>query len=108
MPTPTTQLSVTRYLGLPDDTIDTGLAGVVDSVNVLVAGWRPLADPDELAYPTPVQQGATMLAARVWRRRNSPAGVESYGDLGPTYVQRNDPDVAMLLGLGYYTVPVVG
>jgi hypothetical protein len=27
---------------------------------------------------------------------------------GAVYVQRNDPDVAMLLGLGAYAPPVVG
>ncbi len=105
MPTPTTVLAVTQFLGLPDDTVDPGLSTTVDAINALVSQWRPLADAD---WSANIKHGATMLAARVWRRRNSPAGVESYGDLGPTYVRRNDPDVAILLGMGFYTEPQVG
>jgi hypothetical protein len=49
-----------------------------------------------------------MLAGRLWRRRNSPAGVESFAGDAAVYVSRNDPDVAQLLGLGAYTPPAVG
>lgn len=52
--------------------------------------------------------GATMLAARLWRRRNSPEGVASFGADAPVYVQRNDPDIGMLLGIGNHAPPVVG
>lgn len=52
--------------------------------------------------------GATMLASRLHRRRNSPDGVAAFGDAGAVYVQRNDPDVGMLLELGRSTRPAVG
>lgn len=52
--------------------------------------------------------GATMLAARWYRRRNSPEGVATMGQETPVYVQRNDPDLAQLLGIGAYAPPVVG
>jgi len=52
--------------------------------------------------------GATMLAARLWRRRNSPEGVAGFATDSPVYVQRNDPDIGMLLGLGNHAPPVVG
>lgn len=52
--------------------------------------------------------GATMLAARLYRRRNSPEGVASFTQDGAVYVQKSDPDVAMLLGLGSWSMPVVG
>ncbi len=53
--------------------------------------------------------GATMLAARLYRRRKSVEGVLSqFTAEGPVYVNRHDPDVAMLLQLGPYAVPVVG
>lgn len=56
-----------------------------------------------------VTYGATLLAGRLFRRRNSPAGVESFSDLGgAVYVQRNDPDIALLLHIGAYTRPRVG
>ena len=46
---------------------------------------------------------------RLYRRRNSPAGVESFSDIGgAVYVQRNDPDIAMMLGIGTYARPVIG
>lgn len=53
--------------------------------------------------------GALLLAARLWRRRLSPDGVATFtAEGGAVYVQRNDPDVAMYLGLGAYAAPVVG
>lgn len=53
--------------------------------------------------------GANMLAGRLYRRRNSPAGVEAFSDLGgAVYVQRNDPDIALLLRTGAYARPMVG
>lgn len=67
-------------------------------------GWH--GDPD--AWGADVQAGAQLLTARIWRRRQSPAGVESVGELGAVYVQRRDPDVAMLLGLGTWRPPLVG
>lgn len=59
-------------------------------------------------WPDDVVLGATMLAARLWRRRDTPQGVATFGDNAALYVQRNDPDVAMLLGLGDYGKPLVG
>jgi hypothetical protein len=82
------------------------LAATVAAVNSLIARWlNPAADgtwrPEHVL-------GATMLAARLYRRRNSPEGVATFTAEGAVYVQRNDPDVAMLLGLGSYAPPVVG
>lgn len=78
--------------------VEDGLTEVCAAVNAAVTRW---IDRDRLNDPD-VRHGAVMLAARVWRRRNSPAGVEALGELGPVYVSRNDPDLAMLLGLGNY------
>ena len=49
-----------------------------------------------------------MLAAHLWRRRATPGGVAALTDEGTTYVQRHDPQAAMLLGLGGWTAPAVG
>jgi hypothetical protein len=55
------------------------------------------------------QAGALLLAARLYRRRNSPDGVYTLGgEQGVAYVARTDPDVAMYLQLGAYAVPTVG
>lgn len=77
------------------------LAATVAAVNALVP--RMARTP-----PDAVTLGATMLAARLYRRRNSPEGVATFTADGAVYVQRNDPDVAMLLGIGAYAPPVVG
>lgn len=83
------------------------LEPVAVAVESLIGRWfTPPADSDP--WPAYIRQGAIMLAGRVYRRRNSPAGVEAMSELGPTYVQRNDPDVAMLLGLGNAARPQVG
>ncbi|MET0995460.1 MAG: hypothetical protein ABWY20_15870 [Mycobacterium sp.] len=55
-----------------------------------------------------VQLGARMLAARLYKRRNSAEGVTPFTGDTIAYVQRNDPDVALLLGLGKSAAPVVG
>jgi hypothetical protein len=65
------------------------------------AGWPP-------PRPAEQAQGALLLAARLWRRRNSPEGVATFTSDGAVYVQRNDPDVAQYLGIGSYAPPVVG
>lgn len=68
------------------------------------------ADELDMTY-TPdaeVYQGAVMYAARILRRRNSPAGVESFGDLGATFVSKWDADVERALRVGGSQVPGVG
>lgn len=80
------------------------VAPVTAAVNSLVAKYKG----DHESWPDHWKQGARMLAARIYRRRDSPAGVESMGELGPVYVQRNDPDLAQLLELGRYAPPMVG
>lgn len=101
----TTVVAVAAYMKLTD-TSDVVLTDVVAAVNALLVSWfGNLTDAVSLEWPANYQLGATMLAARVYRRRNSPAGVEAFGELGPTYVMRNDPDVALLLGLHSYLKP---
>lgn len=102
---PATPAAVQAWLGpMPETTED--LAVVCNAVNSLIAQW--IGPAPETGHPAHVVQAAVMLAGRVLRRRNSPAGIETAGELGPVYVQRHDPDVAMLLGLGTYTRPRIG
>lgn len=68
----------------------------------------PTAPGPPPQWPDYVTLGGTMLAARLWRRKDSPSGVEAFTDQGAVYVSRNDPDVAQLLGIGTFTPPVVG
>ena len=57
--------------------------------------------PDDETY-----QGARMFAAREYRRRNSPSGIESFGDV-TSFVARFDPDIDRALQTGAYARPVV-
>lgn len=97
--------SVASHLRLGRDA--TGLDLAVAATNAFMA--RIATPAGELGtWGDDQKLGATMLAARVYRRRNSPAGVETIGDMGPTYVSRYDPDLEMLLGFGQWQTPRVG
>ena len=51
---------------------------------------------------------ATMLTARLYRRRNSPNGIESVTELGTSYVSRYDSDIARLLRIDAFRRPQIG
>lgn len=51
--------------------------------------------------------GTVMLAAQLYRRRNTPGGVEQFGETG-VYVRAIDADVERLLRIGRYSPPGVG
>lgn len=55
-----------------------------------------------------VKAGAIMLGSRLWRRRNSPGGIEQMNDAGVAYVARHDPDVSRWLKLDGFAAPQVG
>lgn len=108
---PATLGGVRAFLRFRDDdtTDDAALRAVVAGVNALVRCW-PCSVPAQGAadWPSNVEVGADMMAGRLFRRRESPAGVAAFGDMGAVYVMRNDPDVAMLLGLGSWSSGQVG
>lgn len=117
---PTTVPLVKAQLDIREDDTrsDARLDGIVEAVNSLVRTWRVSTAAvdddtvddvvDEPAWPQRIVYGATLLAARYFRRKNSPAGVEAMGQQGAVYVMRTDPDVAQLLGLGTHSPPTVG
>lgn len=111
---PTTTALVKAHLKIVDAVDDAVLDRVVAATNQVVREL-PISVPFD-TEPAPadwsagarIVEGATMLAARLFERRNSPNGVAAFGDGGPAYVQRNDPDVALLLRIGAYSRPAVG
>lgn len=111
-PEPTTRDEIKAWAKITDARDDDVLDDVADAVNALVRSLRVAqsldTDPAPADWPATIKLGATMLAARMHRRRNTPGGVESAGDFGIAYVRRNDPDVAQLLQLGDYATPGVG
>jgi hypothetical protein len=72
--------------------------------------WFQLVEPSGAVEYMPdaeTYQGAVMHAAREYRRRNSPAGVEAFGDAGTSFVSRYDPDIEKALQTGAYARPVI-
>lgn len=106
---PTTLGRVKTHLGITDTADDAQLAAVVAAVNGKVSTF-PVADRARGAeeWPADIAHGATMLAARLHKRKGSADGLAAFGDMGAVYVSRNDPDVALLLELGAYAKPAVG
>jgi hypothetical protein len=92
-----------RMLSRPEE--DTRAVEVVEAVCSLVPTWRARPAAGWAAHH---KLGATMLAARLERRKDSPGGMVDFAEGGAGYVQGNWPDVAMLLGLGTYAVGRVG
>lgn len=112
---PATLAGVKLQLGFTDTTDDERLDSIVDAVNGVVralpvtSGVDLTVEPfDAAAWPAGVVLGANMLAARLYRRKDSAQGVVDFGANGPVYVQRNDPDIALLLQMGDYAKPGVG
>lgn len=108
---PATLPGVKAHLGITDTADDDRLTAIVAAVNATVRRLRVAADAagaTDWAGAPHVTEGATMLAARLFRRKNSPAGVEAFTDLGAVYVMRNDPDIALLLRRGPYAEPGIG
>lgn len=101
--------------GIDDDLVRECAAAVEGEVERSRADRWSVPDPDG-DPPDPrvyvpdaqVYQAAVMLAGKVYRRRNSPAGiVEGFGD-AVTYVARYDPEVQRALRQGSWTFPGVG
>lgn len=83
--------------------------GIIDAVNAQVRTWRTAEKSRGFAsWWPPTVEGSNMLVRRLWRRKDTPAGVEVFGDAGIAYVRRLDPDVAQLLELGDWSTPGVG
>jgi hypothetical protein len=106
---PTSLDLVKLQLAITDTRDDERIGQAVGAVNSLVRTWRCAeAAVDQGTWPARIELGATILAGRFFRRKNSPAGVEAMGSQGAVYVMRNDPDVAQLLQMGTHSYPTVG
>ena len=93
---PVTVAEVETYLGLPATADQAVVEQAVASANAYVGRLPWLVD--QLEAPD-VHDGAVKLAARLYRRRNTPSGVEAVADVGAMYVARGDPEIRMLLRL---------
>jgi hypothetical protein len=86
--------------GTDDPVIDLAVAATNAWIVTVpyVADLDPVVYPPDVAWPDDVQLAGTMLAARWYRRRNSPSGIEAYTD-NVIYLPRRDGDVDLLLHL---------
>jgi hypothetical protein len=88
---------------------DADLTRVVQAVNEFIAHDCPdVSRHDDGSWDAATKLGATMLAVRWLRRRNSPNGVEAMTDAGASYISRYDSDMARLLRIDGYHTPKVG
>lgn len=108
---------IARWLGLTDPSAvdEQLLQDVAAQTEIYVQRVRP----DRYIVDTPTGgqtfdpdaetlQGAVMFAARAYRRRASPTGVQSFGDAGVSYISRWDADIDRALQTGAFTPPAVG
>lgn len=117
---PVTEARVRRQLSIEDsDTeFDLALEAAINAVNIKIVGWPccetfiaslpPVDEREGIGWPWPLIQGGVLLATKIFSRRNSIEGVATFGVEGIAYVQRLDPDVALLLNLGQHRKPKVG
>lgn len=95
-----------------DSEDDKLIDAVCTQAEAYAARCRPewlVTNPDGSTTYTPddeTYQGARMYAAREYRRRNSPAGIEVFGDV-TSFVVRFDPDIDRALQTGAYARPVI-
>ena len=105
------QLRITGSDTADDDLITRCAAAVEPQVQRARPDLYPIPAPQDAGpvyTPDPeVYQAAVMLAARLVRRRNSPGGVETFGE-SVTYVSRYDPEIARALRTGLWALPGVG
>ena len=86
------------------------IAECAGSVAPFVEGCRPefwVGTPPVYTPDTEVHTAAVMMAARLYRRRNSPGGLVQMGDILST-VPRWDPEIERALRIGAWQRPQVG
>ena len=106
--TPLTVAELTEWTPAVPKTDEQNAQVVVDAVNGFLGrlGLVPAEGQDDTdPSPDETKLGALMLAARTYRRRNSPNGIETVSGETVAYVARYDPEISRYLRL---SVPRVG
>lgn len=112
-----TPQAIASWLGmkLADSTanaehLEAVVLAVTDTIDALPDAPRLPDDKDGTpgGWAPRTVQAATMLGARLYRRRNSANGIEAIVDGGASYVARWDSDISRMLRIDGYTRPVIG
>lgn len=95
-------------LNAQDTTDDDLIRSVCAMAEPYVERCRPeFLAPDGTYTPNAeAYQGGVMYAAREYRRRNSPAGIEVFGDTA-SFVTRYDTDIERALHTGAWAGPII-
>ncbi|MBM7052221.1 hypothetical protein [Rothia sp. ZJ1223] len=101
-----TAQEVAAWLGSP--IADEHLTHVTEAVNTYVDSLPSIDRNESNEWAQTTVLGAKMLAARLYKRRNSPNGVEAFNEVGATYVSRYDSDIARMLHIEAFRKPRVG
>lgn len=102
-----TQQEVTDWAGLKGIALeDPNFAVIIPAVNEYVDSLPSINREIDGSWAGTTRQGAIMLAARWYQRRNSQAGIESVGEM-TTYVSRTDSDISRLLNIDAFRKPMV-
>lgn len=103
--------AVKTWLHLTDSAEDELIGLCAAAVEPFVERARPdqfdTADPPVFRPDAEVMQAGVMLAARLYRRRNSAGGIEAMAD-SVVYVARYDPEIERALRSGSWRMPAVG
>lgn len=85
---------------------------VVKATNAFIEGLpdKPvtLDAEGETVWSDSTVLAGIMLGARLYNRRNSANGIESFSEAGTSYVSRYDSDISRMLRIDGYKMPRVG
>lgn len=98
---------VIEWMGIDIPLSDSHLSLVCPAVNEYVESLPSIDRTPEGDWAGTTQLGAVMLAARLYRRKNSAGGIEAAGET-VTYVSRTDSDISRLLNIDAFRKPMVG
>jgi hypothetical protein len=108
-PDPTfTRDALKVWVGITRADDDAELDVIVTAVTSWIESLADVPRTADLLWAQQTHLAALMMGSRLYRRRNSPNGVEAFTGDGVTYVARYDPDIARLLRLDGFTKPKVG
>lgn len=103
-----TREAVKAWLSISRADEDAILDVIVTAVTSVIEAMPDVPRTAEGAWAQQTHLAALMLASKLYRRRNSPNGIEAFTDNGAAYVARYDPDIARLLRIDGFTRPAVG
>lgn len=104
---PATPEGVRVYLGLSEADTDTEALNLsCAAANAFLRRYKGDEPPGD-GWPSDWVLGTVMQAAGLYRRRNTPGGVDTFGDTG-MYVRATDTEVERMLRIGRYAPPGVG